>query len=239
MAPGDLVHEPLPEFFRRGERALADLLVAGQVEKGMLKDRADHPHQVHFGRPGQSEDLPGGARRDETRISVDDIHLAARRHRIVQQAFGLAGDQRAHGGEVDRGHGGVQLRPFGYHPQAAIETEHERAVHLIDADAVDGRNLKIEIAAKNILHVVPAARDRKSEDHDDVSPGRRRLGRNALRPRLQNQRTERTTAAARGHRGLRLRARRIVGLEHELSCAASTQLFNKGFELAGERVESG
>src|SRR5262249_11491609 len=159
---------PLFELFRGGERALADLLVTTQVEKGVLKDRADHPHEVHLGRPGEPENLPGGSRRDQASISVDDVEPAVRGHRVVQKPFGLAGDERAPAGEVDRGDGGVKLRPFNRHLRATVEAEHERAVHFLDAPAIDRRDTKIEIAPKNILNVIPATCERKPSDSNDT-----------------------------------------------------------------------
>ena len=94
MTPRDLSHEPSFELIGCGKRPLPDRIVTENVQECMLEDRADHPHQVHFGRRGQPEDLPRDSRRNQPRIAVDDIYAAMRRHRIVQQSFGLSGDQR-------------------------------------------------------------------------------------------------------------------------------------------------
>ena len=206
----------------------------------MLKDRADHPHEIHFGRPREPEDLPGGARRDQPRISVDDVDPALRRDRIVQQPFGLAGDQCAYARKVDRGDGGVKLRPFGQHLRTAIETEHERPVHLIDAAAVDGRDLEVEIAAKNIFDIVPSARDRNIRRSQRRAPKPpppwpQRAEADASRiSELSGRPLPRAGIGACGSR-----ARRFIGVEHELSGASRAHLADKRFEFVGKRVESG
>ena len=72
-----------------------------------------------------------------------------------------------------------------------------------------------------------------------MSVGGRHLGGDALRPGCQNQGTQRATIAAGGHRGLRVRARLVVGLQHKSSGAARAHLIDEALELVGQCVERG
>ena len=75
--PGDLVAEPVAHEPGRDQRALLDLLVAGQIEEGVGEDRAGDLHEGLVVGALDAEEALRGAGRDRPRITRDDVDLAA------------------------------------------------------------------------------------------------------------------------------------------------------------------